>query len=136
MHDCIFCKIIQGEIPNHTVYESNHVLAFLDINPHAKGHAVLVPKVHAETLFDLNEELQKEFFPAIRAVMERIDRVLHPDGYNVGWNHGEAGGQVVPHLHIHILPRWEEDGGGNIHAIVNAPGNLRVADIARLFAEA
>ena len=133
MKDCIFCKIVNGSIPNDTVYEDNHVLAFLDIHPHAKGHTVLIPKVHAETIYDLNDELQKEYFPAIRSVMERIDHVLHPDGYTIGWNHGEAGGQVVPHLHVHVLPRYDGDGGGNIHSVINNPGNLDVADIAALF---
>jgi len=133
MKDCIFCKIVDGEIPNYTVYESSHVLAFLDINPHAKGHTVIIPRVHAETIFDLNEELQKEFFPAIRAVMERIEKVLHPDGYNVGWNHGAVGGQVVPHLHVHVMPRWEGDGGGSIHSVIKNPGEVSVEDVAKLF---
>lgn len=133
MKDCIFCKIVDGDIPNYTVYEDSQVLAFLDINPHAKGHTVIVPKVHAETIFDLNEELQKHFFPAIQKVMERIEEVLGPDGYNVGWNQLEAAGQVVPHLHVHIMPRWKGDGGGSMHSIVKNPGDQGVEEVAKLF---
>jgi len=133
MKDCIFCKIALKEIPNYTVYEDNHALAFLDINPRAKGHTVVIPKVHAETIFDLNEEIAKDLLPAVQKATEKIERVLQPDGYNIGWNHGEAGGQVVPHLHIHIMPRWDGDGGTNMHGIVNAPGEMDVADVAKLF---
>lgn len=133
MDTCIFCKILKGDIPNYTVYEDNHVLAFLDINPHAKGHTVVIPKVHGDTIYDLNEELQKELFPVLSKVMHRIDEVLHPDGFNVGWNHGEAGGQVVPHLHIHVIPRWEGDGGGSIHSIVKNPGDKSVEYVGALF---
>lgn len=131
--NCIFCKIVSGEIPNYTVYQDNHALAFLDIHPHAKGHTVVIPKIHAETIFDMNEELFKEMAPAIQKTAEILQHKLNPDGFSIGWNHGEAGGQVVPHLHVHIMPRWKNDGGGNIHSIVNNPGDASVADIAKLF---
>jgi len=133
MQDCIFCKISQGEIPSHKVYEDNHVLAFLDINPKAKGHTVIIPRVHGETIFDLDDELQKHYFPAISKVMDRIDHVLHPDGFNIGWNHHKAGGQEVPHLHVHVFPRWDGDGGGGIQAITNNPGDMSVEEVGKLF---
>lgn len=133
MSNCVFCKIINKEIPNYTVYEDDHVLAFLDINPRAKGHTVVIPKIHAETLFDLDENVAKNLMIAVKKTMEKINTVLKPDGYNVGWNHGEAGGQVVPHLHIHILPRWTGDGGGNIHTIINNSGDIEVGEISKLF---
>lgn len=131
--DCIFCKIVNKEIPNYTVYEDANNLAFLDIHPHAKGHTVVIPKVHAETTFDLNEELLKEFSLAVERSMERIDHVLHPDGYNVGWNHGKSGGQAIAHLHTHIMPRWHGDGGGSMHSVVDQPGDTPVAELAKLF---
>ena len=133
MKDCIFCKIVAKEIPNYTVYEDNHVLAFLDIHPRTKGHTIVIPKVHAETIFDFNEEIAKDLLPAVKKTAERIEHVLQPDGYNIGWNHGDIGGQEVPHLHIHIMPRWEGDGGSNIHGIVNHPGEVSVEDVAALF---
>lgn len=133
MKDCIFCKIIAGEIPNYTVYEDEHVLAFLDIHPRAKGHTLVIPKVHAETFLDLNEDLIQYITLGLRRSMERIEHVLHPDGYNVGWNQLEAGGQEVPHLHIHIMPRYLNDGGGNMHSIINKPSNTPVEEIFNLF---
>ncbi len=133
MLGCIFCKILKGDIPNYTVYEDNHVLAFLDINPHAKGHTVVIPKVHSEVLFDLNDEMIGYIFGAVKKVAEKLDRKLSPDGFNFGWNHGESGGQVVPHLHIHIIPRWNNDMGGSVHSIVNNPGEQSVEEIAKLF---
>ncbi len=133
MKDCIFCKIVAGDIPNFTVYEDSQTLAFLDIHPRAKGHTVVIPKIHAETVFDLNEELLKSLLPAVQRATEKLEKVLQPEGYNIGWNHGEVGGQVVPHLHIHIMPRWIGDGGSNMHGIVNNPGNMSVEEVATLF---
>ncbi|PIR03426.1 MAG: hypothetical protein COV60_00420 [Candidatus Magasanikbacteria bacterium CG11_big_fil_rev_8_21_14_0_20_43_7] len=133
MKDCIFCKIVAKEIPNYTVYEDSQTLAFLDIQPRAKGHTVVIPKVHAETIFDLNEELLKALLPAVERATETLEKILQPDGFNIGWNHGEAGGQAVPHLHIHIIPRWNGDGGSNIHGIVNHPGDMSVEEVSKLF---
>lgn len=118
MVDCIFCKIIKGEVPNYTVYEDESVLAFLDIFPHAKGHAVVIPKKHVETYFDLSEDGLVQLSVGVKKTMEKIQTVLKPDGFNVGWNQKPAGGQVVPHLHIHIFPRFEGDGGGSMHSII------------------
>jgi len=133
MEDCIFCKITKGEIPNYTVYEDEKVLAFLDIYPHSKGHTVVIPKVHAETYFDLNEDLLEHLSLGVKRTMEKIDKVLKPDGFNVGWNQGEVAGQVVPHLHVHIIPRYDGDGGGSIHSIIKNPGSKSVEEIHNLF---
>lgn len=130
---CIFCKIIKGEIPNYTVYEDDAVLAFLDIAPRAKGHTVVIPKKHAKRLADLAEEDTTALLPAVKRVVAKIEEVLQPDGYNMGWNDGEVGGQVVPHLHIHIMPRWEGDGGGNMHSIIDNPGDVSVEELSKLF---
>ncbi len=130
--ECIFCKIINKEIPNHTVYEDDHVLAFLDIFPHAKGHTVVIPKLHAETIFDLSGEEARELMRGVKQAMERIEAVLHPEGYNVGWNHGDIGGQMVKHLHVHIMPRYSGDEGKSMHAIVNHPQG-DVSELVKLF---
>ena len=129
---CLFCKIANKEIPSHIVYEDDHTLAFLDIHPHAKGHTVVIPKIHAETLFDMNDELLGHYLLGVKRAMERIEAVLHPDGYNVGWNQSPAAGQVVPHLHVHIFPRWEGDGGTNMHGIINNPGEMVVEEVAKI----
>ncbi len=130
--DCIFCKIVNKEIPNYTVYEDESVLAFLDIFPHAVGHTVVIPKVHAENLLELADDKVEAVFKAVKKVQEKLQKALDPQGFSVGWNHGEAGGQAVPHLHIHVLPRWNNDGGGSIHSINKKLDN---PDVKAVFAK-
>jgi len=130
---CIFCRIGKREIPSDIVYEDKETLAFLDIKPHAKGHTVVIPKTHAETLFDLPEGKINAFFLGVKSTMERIQNVLQPDGFNVGWNQNAAAGQVVPHLHVHIFPRYRGDGGGSMHSIITSAGTRSVEEVAALF---
>ena len=132
MENCIFCKIAKGQIPCEKVYEDKNCLAFLDIKPHAKGHTVVIPKKHGETVFDLGEETLKNVITAVTNAMKKINDVFSPDGFNVGWNHNTAAGQVVPHLHVHIFPRYIGDGGGSMHSIINNPGTMPVQEVARL----
>tara|TARA_Y100000310_G_C20358296_1_gene657737 strand:- start:201 stop:605 length:405 start_codon:yes stop_codon:yes gene_type:complete len=133
MTDCVFCKVVKGEIPSYKVYEDENNLAFLDIKPHSKGHTVIIPKIHAETVFDLDDQKYKDILLVTKKTMKIIQDKLNPDGFNVGWNHNSAGGQVVPHLHVHIFPRYNGDGGGSMHSIVNNPGDLSVEEAAKLF---
>ena len=135
MPNCIFCKIISKEIPCYKVYEDAQTIAFLDIQPQAQGHTVVIPKKHGETVFDFEEQALQTVMSAIRKVMVSIDTKLHPDGFNVGWNHNAVGGQVVPHLHIHVIPRYKGDGGGSIHSIIKNPGRMKVEDVAKLLRE-
>ena len=133
MNNCIFCEIGKGEIPAHTVYEDSKVLAFLDVKPHAKGHTVVILKEHGVTVFDYADKQLQELMMAVRKTMERIKEVLSPDGFNVGWNHNTAAGQVVPHLHVHVMPRYNNDGGGSMHSIVKNPGTMSVEEVGKLF---
>ncbi|MBS3118195.1 HIT family protein [Candidatus Woesearchaeota archaeon] len=133
MEDCIFCRIGRGKIPSHKIYEDKNSFAFLDIHPHAKGHAVVIPKIHAVTIFDLEEKQMQPLMLAVKKTMGLLQKKLQPDGFNVGWNSGAAGGQVVPHLHIHILPRYNGDGGGSIHSIIKNPREKDVEEVAKLF---
>ena len=133
MTSCIFCTIIEGQIPCYKVYEDEDTLSFLDIHPHAKGHTVVIPKVHAETSFDLTDTQLQELIIDVQNTLRRINEVLRPDGFNVGWNHNPAGGQVVPHLHIHIFPRYKDDGGGSMHSIITNAGKVSVEEVANLF---
>lgn len=130
---CIFCKIGRGEIPCQKVYEDAATLAFLDIKPHAQGHTVVIPKVHAEMLFDLDAKTTEALFSSVKKTMQRIQEVLQPDGFNVGWNQNQAAGQVVPHLHVHIFPRYRGDGGGSMHSIISNPGTMSVEEAGKLF---
>lgn len=131
--DCIFCKILNKEIPNYTIYEDEFVLAFLDIFPHAPGHTVVIPKQHFENPLQMEEDYFKNYSAGLKNTLAKIESTLKPDGYNVGWNQNDAGGQVVPHLHTHIMPRFKNDGGGSMHSIIKNPGDKSVKDIFELF---
>lgn len=121
MADCLFCKIIKKEIPARIVYESREVLAFLDISPRAPGHTVVIPKTHAEDILALPQEELGDVFTAVQKVTALLLKALSPQGFTIGINHGKASGAEVGHLHIHIMPRWEDDGGGSIQSLVNNP---------------
>lgn len=119
METCIFCKIAKGEIPAEKIYEDEHVLAFLDILPRAPGHTMIIPKIHVEFFEDLPKDQIEPFFGAAQSVLQMIKRALNPDGFTLGINHGKVSGQEVPHLHLHIMPRWLGDGGHSLQSIVS-----------------
>lgn len=130
MDDCIFCKIIKGEVPAHKVYEDDHVIAFLDIMPRSKGHTMVIPKTHAPTILDLPDGDVGPMLLAVKKVTGMINAALEPDGFTMGVNQGDISGQTVKHLHFHIMPRWHGDGGGSVHSVVNKPGEESVEDLA------
>ncbi len=111
MSDCIFCKIINGEIPAAKVYESEHVLAFLDISQVTKGHTLVIPKTHLANVYELSEEDASTLFKEVPKVANAIKKAYNPIGLNVLNNNGEAAGQSVFHYHIHLLPRYGEGDG-------------------------
>jgi len=119
--DCLFCKIVKGEIPSEKIYEDEFAFAFLDINPLADGHTVIVPKIHAENILDLPENQTGPLFLGVKKVTEAINSALKPHGFTIGINHGKVSGQVIDHLHVHVIPRFEGDGGGSIHSVVKTP---------------
>jgi histidine triad (HIT) family protein len=118
MNDCIFCKIINKEINAKIIYENKSVIAFLDINPHTPAHTVLIPKKHFETILDLDADNILQLFSALKEVTALIKKAINPDGFTIGINHGRVAGQAINHLHIHIMPRFLNDGGGSIHSVV------------------
>jgi histidine triad (HIT) family protein len=130
--NCIFCKIAQGNIPAHKVYEDTNCFAFLDIKPHAKGHTVVVPKQHGTLVFDYADKEFQNLMLGVKKTMEILNKALNPDGFNVGWNHGSVAGQVVPHLHVHIMPRYINDNGGSMHSIIKNPGEISVEEVAKM----
>lgn len=108
--DCIFCKIIAGTIPCAKVYDSGGIFAFLDIAPVNKGHALVVPKAHHATLFDLPPDLGRELLTALKLVGGAVMQATGAAGINVGMNNFEAAGQLVHHAHFHLIPRHAGDG--------------------------
>lgn len=111
MSDCIFCKIINGNIPSAKVYEDEHVIAFLDISQVTKGHTLVIPKVHKENVFELNEEIAANVFKAVPKIANGIKSAYNPIGLNVLQNNGESAGQSVFHFHMHLIPRYGEGDG-------------------------
>ena len=109
---CIFCKIANGEIPSSTIYEDKDFRVFLDLNPATRGHALLVPKEHFDTLFDLEDELCQKAMVLAKKLAGHMKEALGCDGFNLMQNNGEAAGQTVYHFHLHLIPRYEKDTAG------------------------
>ena len=130
--DCIFCKIVNKEILNFTVYENDSVIAFLDINPHATGHTVLIPKKHFSTLEEMSESDWEKIAVGLKNVQDKLRKDLKPEGFNIGINDGRFAGQVVPHVHWHIFPRFLGDSGSSVHAIVKNDASLSAAKTAEM----
>ena len=110
MDNCIFCKIIAGDIPSSKVYEDEDVLAFLDIMPISKGHTLVVPKAHSEDLARTEAEIMERLGPALKTVSAAVAAATGAAGVNLVLADGEAAGQEVEHLHFHIIPRHVGDG--------------------------
>lgn len=110
MVDCIFCKIIKGEIPSTKIYEDKETLAFLDINPVNYGHVLVIPKSHSENLLAMKEHDMSAIMKTAQKIANAIMKGLKADGFNIGMNNYPAAGQLVMHSHIHIIPRFKNDG--------------------------
>ena len=108
MEDCIFCKIAQGEIPSFKVYEDDRVLAFEDINPISEGHTLIIPKKHAQNLWEIPEEDLTAIHLASKKIIQAIKDVLNPTGVAVLQLNGRGVNQVVMHYHLHLMPRTVE----------------------------
>lgn len=107
--NCIFCKILAGEIPSVTVYEDDSFKAILDVNPAARGHVIILPKNHAADIFELPEEDAAGIMQVAKKIACALKATYHCDGINILQNNGEAAGQTVFHLHVHVIPRFDGD---------------------------
>ena len=108
--DCIFCKIVAGEIPSTKVYEDAEILAFIDIGPIVKGHTLVIPKRHMDPITEAPPGVLARVMHVVQKVAQAQLNGLKADGVNVMQCNGKAAGQVVPHLHFHVIPRYETDG--------------------------
>lgn len=108
--DCIFCKIVKGEIPAAKIYEDDDVLVFLDITPDTRGHSLVIPKMHFESVFDVDDVVLQKVIVAGRHLAVQMKRVLGAVAVNLNSNNGERAGQIIPHFHFHVIPRYENDG--------------------------
>jgi len=108
--NCIFCRIIKGEIPSLKVYEDDKVLAFLDISPVNKGHILVIPKNHASNYLESDDKDISACAVAVKKIGKAVVRAVEADGFNIGVNTKKAAGQIVMHTHLHIIPRFNDDG--------------------------
>lgn len=108
--NCIFCKIANGEIPSKTLYEDNDFRVILDLGPATRGHALILPKEHADNLCELPDETASKVLVLAKKMAAQMIDKLNCDGMNLVQNNGEAAGQTVRHFHMHIIPRYENDG--------------------------
>ncbi len=109
-NNCLFCKIISGEIPSAKVYEDETVLAFLDLHPVNIGHTLIVPKVHATNLYDTPDETLAHMMSVTKKLSIAIKSALNTDGINIEMNNDGVAGQIIFHSHLHIVPRFSGDG--------------------------
>ncbi len=108
--DCIFCKILRGEIPCFKIYEDDGVLAFMDVNPLSPGHALVIPKHHARDILETPDDWTGKAFAAAGLVARAVQKTLSPEGISVVQANGPGAQQSVFHLHVHVIPRSADDG--------------------------
>jgi len=117
-HDCIFCKIVDKAIPAKVLYEDDHALALLDAFPLVEGHTLVIPKAHYERLEDMPAQAAAAWFVTVQRTHRALQAGMKAEAMTLGLNNGQVAGQVVPHVHMHLLPRFAHDGGGTLHSIV------------------
>jgi histidine triad (HIT) family protein len=126
---CIFCRIVNGEVPAEVVAREPEVVAFLDVQPLADGHVMVVPRAHAARVEDLGPTAADALFRAVVRLAGPVREALGAAGTTIGINNGEASGQTVPHVHVHIVPRWPDDGAGSVHTIFPRRTSRSLADV-------
>lgn len=124
MSDCIFCKIVRGELPAAKVYEDEKILAFLDIKPVNHGHTQVITKSHYFNLLETPEEELSAIMAVVKKIAPAIMKAVGSAGFNLGVNNGSVAGQLVPHVHFHIMPRRQGDGHELWHGLEYAPGEM------------
>jgi histidine triad (HIT) family protein len=107
--DCIFCKVLSGEIPSQKIYEDEHTVAVMDINPWTRGHAVVIPRKHATDIFEIEDGELAAVAIAAKRVAAKMRDTLGCDGVNLLQSNGKAAWQTIFHLHFHVIPRYDDD---------------------------
>ena len=124
MEDCIFCEIVKGEIPSFKVYEDDRVLAFGDVNPISKGHTLVIPKRHAQDLWEISMDDLSAVHMASKRIIHAIKAALKPTGVACLQLNGKGANQVVPHYHLHVIPRLEKEPELPVSNWELKPGNM------------
>ncbi|MFC4989244.1 HIT family protein [Saliphagus infecundisoli] len=128
----IFGQIVSGDIPARVVYEDETTLAFLDANPLAPGHTLVIPKEEYERLNHVPDDVASDLYATLHRVVPAVEEAVDADATTVAFNNGEAAGQEVPHVHGHVIPRFEGDGGGPIHAVAGDPPDLSDEELDKI----
>lgn len=124
MKDCLFCKLVNKEIPALVVYEDDDTISFMELNPSSPGHVMVILKKHGNNILEYSQVELGKLMGSVQKVTQKIEKALNPDSITIGINHKERLG--VPHLHVHLIPRWENDKGGVIQSVVdNKPKESR-----------
>ena len=110
MEDCIFCKLANGVFETNTLYEDDDFRIILDAGPATKGHALILPKAHYANIYEISADLLAKAAVLAKEQAEHMTKVLGADGFNIVQNNGETAGQTVFHFHIHLIPRFKDDG--------------------------
>jgi len=117
MEDCIFCKIVSKQVPAIVVFEDNDVISFMELHPSAPGHVMVILKKHGKTLFDYEDNDLGKLMTGVKKIAQKVQKAMNADALTIGINHMEKRG--VPHLHVHIIPRFDGDRGGIMQTIVD-----------------
>ena len=130
--DCIFCKIVNGDIPSRKLYEDDKFIVIMDITPVSKGHSLIIPKEHYANIYEMPNELAGEAMKVAQKMAVKMKAVLKPDGFNVVQNNDKVGGQTVFHFHMHLIPRYE--GEANL-VFCGEPQSVSVEELDKTMAE-
>ncbi len=129
--NCIFCKIIQGEIPAKIIKETKKSLAFLDAFPLTKGHTLVIPKKHYEKIQDMSTEDNSDLFETVHKVSAKVDKITNAT--LIAIHNGKQSGQEIPHVHVHLIPRSPEDSAGPVHSMFKETPKLSEEDMNELY---
>lgn len=135
MDNCIFCKIIAGEIPSSKVYEDDQVLAFLDISQATKGHTLVIPKKHVRNVLDMSSETAQAVFTRVPKIARAVQKATKAEGMNILNNNEEVAGQTVFHAHIHLIPRYGAQDGIHMSFDEHEPDFPALASLAESIAQ-
>lgn len=116
--DCLFCKIVKGEVPSKKVYEDDKTYVILDINPRNPGHMLVMPKNHYETIFEMPESEVGDFFKTVKKMADRVRSAVKADGVSICQSNGRSAGQMVVHMHAHVIPRFNTEGPPGLEVIL------------------
>ena len=129
--DCIFCKIVSRQIPAKILHETSYSICFLDAFPLTKGHVLVIPKNHHKKIQDMGSSENSDLFSLVHVMMSKVDSIT--GSTLIAIHNGEAAGQEMPHVHVHLVPRSESDSAGPIHSMFNSSLNLSNSEIEKYY---